>query len=79
MAPGRFTVDLAQGIPIEPRAIVVQLRGDRVTIWTSTQVPPEARKGVAPSGNLCRCTGYDGTGKTVLAASEKLRAEGRLA
>jgi CO/xanthine dehydrogenase Mo-binding subunit len=42
-----YLVDASQGVPIEPRAILAQWQGDRVTIWTSTQVPFEARKGVA--------------------------------
>ncbi len=36
-----------QGVPIEPRAVVAQWQGDRVTIWSSTQVPYVARAGVA--------------------------------
>jgi CO/xanthine dehydrogenase Mo-binding subunit len=43
----RFTTDPVQGVPIEPRAIVAQWSGDRVTVWTSTQVPYAARAGVA--------------------------------
>ena len=35
------------GRPIEPRAIIAQWQGDRVTVWTSTQVPFAARSGVA--------------------------------
>ena len=44
---GRFVTDPVQGVPIEPRAIVAQWQGDRVTIWSSTQVPYAARAGVA--------------------------------
>ena len=44
---GRFVTDPMQGVPIEPRAIVAQWQGDRVTIWSSTQVPYAARAGVA--------------------------------
>ena len=36
---GRYVTDPVQGVPIEPRAIVAQWQGDRVTIWSSTQVP----------------------------------------
>jgi CO/xanthine dehydrogenase Mo-binding subunit len=43
----RFTTDPVQGVPIEPRAIVAQWQGDRVTVWSSTQVPYAARAGVA--------------------------------
>ena len=34
-------------MPIEPRAIIAQWQGDRVTVWSSTQVPFAARAGVA--------------------------------
>ena len=44
---GRYVTDPMQGVPIEPRAIVAQWQGDRVTIWSSTQVPYVARGGVA--------------------------------
>ena len=37
----------SQGVPIEPRAVIAQWQGDRVTVWTSTQVPYAARAGVA--------------------------------
>jgi CO/xanthine dehydrogenase Mo-binding subunit len=43
----QFTTDHAQGVPIEPRAIIAQWQGDKVTVWTSTQVPYAARAGVA--------------------------------
>ncbi|MEZ5094555.1 xanthine dehydrogenase family protein molybdopterin-binding subunit [Nocardioides sp.] len=43
----RFVADASQGAPIEPRAILAQWNGDRVTVWTSTQVPFAARDGVA--------------------------------
>jgi CO/xanthine dehydrogenase Mo-binding subunit len=43
----RFVTDPTQGVPIEPRAVVAQWEGDRVTIWSSTQVPYAARAGVA--------------------------------
>jgi CO/xanthine dehydrogenase Mo-binding subunit len=43
----RFVTDPVQGVPIEPRAIVAQWQGDKVTVWTSTQVPYAARAGVA--------------------------------
>jgi CO/xanthine dehydrogenase Mo-binding subunit len=43
----RYVSDGAHGVPIEPRAIVAQWEGERVTVWTSTQVPFFARSGVA--------------------------------
>jgi CO/xanthine dehydrogenase Mo-binding subunit len=42
-----FTTDGVQGVPIEPRALLAQWQGDRVTVWSSTQVPFVARNGVA--------------------------------
>jgi CO/xanthine dehydrogenase Mo-binding subunit len=44
---GRFVSDMAHAVPIEPHAIVADWQGDRVTIWSSTQVPFIARAGVA--------------------------------
>jgi CO/xanthine dehydrogenase Mo-binding subunit len=44
---GRYVTDPVQGVPIEPRAIAAQWNGDRVTVWSSTQVPYAARSGVA--------------------------------
>lgn len=44
---GRYVADSSQGVPIEPHAIVAQWTGDRVTVWTSSQTPFEARSGVA--------------------------------
>jgi CO/xanthine dehydrogenase Mo-binding subunit len=54
---GRFVSDMAHAVPIEPHAIVADWQGDRVTIWSSTQVPFIARAGVAetlgiPEGNV---------------------------
>ncbi len=43
----RYVADASQGAPIEPRALVAQWQGDRVTVWSSTQVPFSARAGVA--------------------------------
>jgi CO/xanthine dehydrogenase Mo-binding subunit len=43
----RYLVDASQGVPIEPRAVLAQWQGKRVTVWSSTQVPFEARKGIA--------------------------------
>ncbi|MGL6279824.1 MAG: xanthine dehydrogenase family protein molybdopterin-binding subunit [Gaiella sp.] len=44
---GHYVTDPMQGVPIEPRAIIAQWSGDRVTVWTSTQVPYAARAGIA--------------------------------
>src|SRR4051794_8609551 len=43
----RYVADMSHAVPIEPHAIVAQWEGDRVTIWSSTQVPYIARIGVA--------------------------------
>ena len=52
-------------MPIEPRAILAQWHGDRVTVWSSTQVPYVARSGVAHDApdprvararRSCRCS-----------------------
>jgi len=42
----RYEADASHAAPIEPRAILAQWQGDKVTIWTSTQVPFDARAGV---------------------------------
>ena len=44
---GRYISDPSHGVPIEPHAVVAQWQGDKVTIWSSTQVPYIARSGVA--------------------------------
>lgn len=44
---GRYVSDAVQGVPIEPRAVVAEWHGDKVTVWSSTQVPYAARGGVA--------------------------------
>jgi CO/xanthine dehydrogenase Mo-binding subunit len=43
----RYVADMSHAAPIEPRAVVAQWNGDKVTIWSSTQVPFNARAGVA--------------------------------
>ena len=43
----RFVSDASQGAPIEPRAVLAQWQGDKVTVWSSTQVPFAARSGIA--------------------------------
>ena len=42
-----YRTDSSQGAPIEPRALVAEWHGDKVTVWSSTQVPFAARSGVA--------------------------------
>jgi CO/xanthine dehydrogenase Mo-binding subunit len=44
---GRYVADCSQGVPIEPHAVIAQWNGEKVTVWTSTQVPYAARSGVA--------------------------------
>jgi CO/xanthine dehydrogenase Mo-binding subunit len=43
----RYVADMSHAVPIEPRAIVAEWQGDKVTVWSSTQVPFIARSGVA--------------------------------
>jgi CO/xanthine dehydrogenase Mo-binding subunit len=42
----RYEADASHAAPIEPRAILAQWQGGKVTIWTSSQVPFDARAGV---------------------------------
>ena len=42
----RYVADASHAAPIEPRAVLAQWEGNKVTIWTSTQVPFDARAGV---------------------------------
>ena len=42
----RYVADGSHAAPIEPRGVVAQWEGDKVTIWSSTQVPFDARSGV---------------------------------
>jgi CO/xanthine dehydrogenase Mo-binding subunit len=44
---GRYVSDPSHGVPIEPHAVIAQWQGDKVTVWSSTQVPYIARSGVA--------------------------------
>ncbi|HEV8452280.1 MAG TPA: xanthine dehydrogenase family protein molybdopterin-binding subunit, partial [Gaiellales bacterium] len=48
----RYVADMSHAVPIEPHAVVAQWQGDRVTIWSSTQVPFIARSGVATTLEL---------------------------
>jgi CO/xanthine dehydrogenase Mo-binding subunit len=43
----RYRTDMSHAVPIEPHVMVAQWQGDRLTIWSSTQVPYPARSGVA--------------------------------
>lgn len=43
----RYEADVSHPVPIEPHAVVAQWEGDKVTIWTTSQVPFAARGGVA--------------------------------
>ena len=49
---GRYEADASHAAPIEPRAILAQWQGGKVTIWTSTQVPFDARAGVCETLGL---------------------------
>ncbi len=42
----RYVTDASHATPIEPRAVLAQWEGDHLTVWTSTQVPFEARDGL---------------------------------
>lgn len=48
----RYVADGCHAAPIEPRAVVAQWEGDKVTIWTATQVPFDARAGVCETLEL---------------------------
>lgn len=48
----RYVADGSQAAPIEPRGVLAQWEGDKVTIWTSTQVPFQARDGVCQTLDL---------------------------
>lgn len=48
----RYVADASHAAPIEPRGVLAQWEGDRVTIWTSTQVPFQARDGVCETLDL---------------------------
>jgi CO/xanthine dehydrogenase Mo-binding subunit len=43
----QYRTDMSHAVPIEPHAILAQWEGERVTIWSTTQVPYPARSGVA--------------------------------
>ena len=48
----RYVADGCHAAPIEPRAIMAQWEGNKVTIWSSTQVPFDARAGVCQTLGL---------------------------
>jgi len=48
----RYHADGSHAAPIEPRSVVAQWEGDKVTIWSSTQVPYDARAGVCDTLEL---------------------------
>lgn len=48
----RYIADASHAVPIEPRGVIAQWEGDKVTIWTSTQVPYDARDGVCETLEL---------------------------
>jgi CO/xanthine dehydrogenase Mo-binding subunit len=43
----RYLIDQSHPVPIEPHAVIAQWQGERVTIWSTSQVPYSARAGVA--------------------------------
>jgi CO/xanthine dehydrogenase Mo-binding subunit len=49
---GRYVADASHATPIEPRGVVAQWEGGKVTIWSSTQVPFAARAGVCQTLEL---------------------------
>lgn len=48
----RYVANGCHAAPIEPRAVVAQWEGNKVTIWSSTQVPFDARAGVCETLEL---------------------------
>jgi CO/xanthine dehydrogenase Mo-binding subunit len=42
-----YRSDMVHAVPIEPHAVIAQWQGDKVTIWSTSQVPFPARAGVA--------------------------------
>ena len=53
---GRYVADGSQAVPIEPRAIVAEWHGDRVQVWSATQVPFAARGLVAETLQMAENT-----------------------
>ena len=48
----RCVADASHAVPIEPRAIVAQWQGEKLTVWSSTQVPFDTRAGIAETLQL---------------------------
>ena len=48
----RLVADASHAVPIEPRAIVAQWEGEKLTVWSSTQVPFDTRSGLAETLQL---------------------------
>jgi CO/xanthine dehydrogenase Mo-binding subunit len=48
----RYVADASHAVPIEPRAIVAQWEGEKLTVWSSTQVPFDTRSGIAETLQL---------------------------
>ncbi len=48
----RLVADASHAVPIEPRAIVAQWQGEKLTVWSSTQVPFDTRSGIAETLEL---------------------------
>jgi CO/xanthine dehydrogenase Mo-binding subunit len=48
----RYVADMAHPVPIEPHSVTADWTGDRVTIYSSTQVPFAARAGTAEALEL---------------------------
>ncbi len=48
----RYVADGCHAVPIEPRAVVAQWEGEKLTVWTSTQVPFDARAGICETLGL---------------------------
>jgi len=63
----RYACDQSHPVPIEPHAVVAQWQGEKVTVWSSTQVPFAGRAGVAetlqmPESNVRVIVPYLGGG-----------------
>ncbi|MGI9645076.1 MAG: xanthine dehydrogenase family protein molybdopterin-binding subunit, partial [Ilumatobacteraceae bacterium] len=52
LVSSRYVADASHAVPIEPRGVLAQWEGNRVTIWTSSQVPFQARDGVCETLQL---------------------------
>lgn len=48
----RYACDQSHPVPIEPHAVVAQWQGERVTVWSTSQVPFVARAGIAETLGL---------------------------